>query len=86
MLQLFKHHNVLLGGKEIDWCNDNTSVGSQTALVTCAVSASATGNRVPPFFIFPRKMLYDHFVRDGPAGCDAGGGFLNVREALSQIC
>ena len=39
-------------------------------LVTCAVAVSATGNSVPPFFVFPRKKFYDHFVRDGPAGCE----------------
>ena len=33
----------------------------------CAVSA--TGNSVPPMFIFPRVRYFDHFVRDGPVGC-----------------
>lgn len=34
--------------------------------MACAVSA--TGQVVPPFFIFPRVNYIDHFVRDGPTG------------------
>lgn len=39
------------------------------SLVTMALAVSATGNSVPPFFVFPRVNFKDHFIRDGPAGC-----------------
>ena len=42
-------------------------------LVTCAVAVNATGNTIPPMFIFPRKRYYDHFIRDGPVGCIGTG-------------
>lgn len=38
-------------------------------LVTMCVAVSASGNTVPPMFIFPRVKYHDHFVRDGPVGC-----------------
>ncbi|KAJ8956451.1 hypothetical protein NQ318_010765 [Aromia moschata] len=37
-------------------------------LVTLTVAVSASGNSVPPFFIFPRVNYRDHFVRDAPIG------------------
>ncbi|GBM45820.1 hypothetical protein AVEN_272237-1 [Araneus ventricosus] len=40
------------------------------SLVTMAFAVNATGNSVPPYFIFPRKKYHTHFVRDGPFGCD----------------
>lgn len=52
-------------------------VGSLTSsetgtLVTMCTAVSASGNTVPPMFIFPRVKYYDHFVRDGPTGCIGG--------------
>ena len=41
-------------------------------LVTICVAVSATGNTVPPMFIFPRKNFKDHFIRDGPPGSCGG--------------
>lgn len=38
-------------------------------LVTIATAVSATGNTVPPLFVFPRVNFKEHFVRDGPVGC-----------------
>ena len=38
-------------------------------LVTMCVAVSASGNTVPPMFIFPRVKYHDHFIRDGPVGC-----------------
>lgn len=38
-------------------------------LVTCAIAINATGNSVPPIFIFPKKNFKQHFIRDGPPGC-----------------
>lgn len=42
------------------------------SLVTVAVAVSATGNTVPPFFIFPRVHFRDHFVSSGPPGSIGG--------------
>lgn len=39
------------------------------ALVTLAVAVRATGNMIPPFFIFPRVHFKSHFIKDGPLGC-----------------
>ncbi|XP_018369250.1 PREDICTED: uncharacterized protein LOC108765178 isoform X1 [Trachymyrmex cornetzi] len=35
-------------------------------LVTMAVTVSAIGNMVPPFFIFPRAHYKAHFIQEGP--------------------
>ncbi|XP_043234053.1 uncharacterized protein LOC122387709 [Amphibalanus amphitrite] len=50
-------------------------VGSITAaergtLVTVACAVNATGNAMPPFFVFPRVRYSDSFVDGGPAGSD----------------
>lgn len=37
-------------------------------LVTMAAAVSASGNHIPPFFIFPRVNYKDHFVSNGPPG------------------
>ncbi|CAF4778747.1 unnamed protein product [Pieris macdunnoughi] len=37
-------------------------------LVTIALAGNATGNHIPPMFVFPRKRFKDHFIRDGPTG------------------
>lgn len=37
-------------------------------LVTLTVAVSASGNTIPPFFIFPRVNYRDHFIRDAPVG------------------
>lgn len=39
-------------------------------LVTLACAVSATGNTVPPFFIFPRVRFKPHFLQDAPPGSD----------------
>lgn len=49
-------------------------------LVTLACAVSATGNSVPPFFVFPRVHFKEHFIRDGPVGCAGGAnpsGWIN---------
>lgn len=38
-------------------------------LVTFSFAISASGNSVPPIFIFPRKNYREHFVNNGPPGC-----------------
>lgn len=40
--------------------------------MTVTLAVSATGNTVPPFFVFPRVHYKDHFISQGPPGC-AGG-------------
>lgn len=37
-------------------------------LVTLAMAVSATGNTVPPFFIFPRVHFRKHFLNNAPPG------------------
>jgi hypothetical protein len=37
-------------------------------LVTLALAVSATGNTVPPFFIFPRVNFRTHFLNGAPVG------------------
>lgn len=39
------------------------------ALVTMALAVNATGNSVPPFFVFPRVNFREHFIINGPTGC-----------------
>lgn len=39
------------------------------SLVTMALAVSATGNSIPPFFVFPRVHFREHFVTSGPPGC-----------------
>ncbi|XP_066960928.1 uncharacterized protein [Macrobrachium rosenbergii] len=43
--------------------------GERGALVTLVTAISASGNTVPPMFVFPRVNFRDHFIRDGPPGC-----------------
>ena len=43
--------------------------GERGTLVTMCAAVSATGNTIPPMFVFPRVKFYDHFIRDGPMGC-----------------
>lgn len=37
-------------------------------LVTMALAVSATGNSIPPFFIFPRVHFREHFLSNAPPG------------------
>jgi len=32
------------------------------------LAVNASGNSVPPMFVFPRVKFHDHFIRDGPVG------------------
>lgn len=41
-------------------------------LVTVAFAVSATGNSVPPYFIFPRVNFKPHFLKEGPPGSVGG--------------
>ena len=48
-------------------------VGSITSaergsLVTFCLAVNASGNSIPPMFLFPRKNYRSHFVNDGPPG------------------
>ncbi len=46
--------------------------GERGTLVTLACAVSATGNSIPPYFIFPRVHFRDHFINNGPPGCKGG--------------
>lgn len=52
-------------------------------LVTLAVAVSATGNSIPPFFVFPRKNYKDHFVSNGPTGST---GSANPSGWINEDC
>lgn len=55
-------------------------------LVTVCVAVNATGNCVPPMFVFPRKTFHDYFLRGGPAGCVGaanGSGWMQKEEFLT---
>lgn len=43
--------------------------GEKGTLVTFAVAISASGNTIPPMFVFPRKRFQSHFISSGPPGC-----------------
>ncbi|KAF2879501.1 hypothetical protein ILUMI_26670 [Ignelater luminosus] len=54
-------------------------------LVTVVHSINATGNSMPPFFIFPRKYFKEHFIADGPPGCIGSvipSGWVTAEEFL----
>jgi hypothetical protein len=42
-------------------------------LATSVLAVSATGNIVPPFFIFPRVNFSAHFLNGAPAGSQGVG-------------
>ncbi|ROL23530.1 Pogo transposable element with KRAB domain [Anabarilius grahami] len=44
----------------------------QGSLITLACAVSATGNSLPPYFVFPRVNFRDHFILNGPTGCKGG--------------
>jgi len=57
-------------------------------LVTMACAVSASGNSVPPFFVFPRVHFKDHFIRDSPIGCAGGAnpsGWINEENFLLYL-
>lgn len=57
-------------------------------LVTMAFAVSATGNSVPPYFIFPRVHFREHFTNNGPAGCHGGAnpsGWMNEDKFYDYI-
>lgn len=50
------------------------NVGSMTSAergtnVTVLTAVSASGNTIPPMFVFPRKRYKDHFISGGPPDC-----------------
>lgn len=58
----------IVGPKGVKQIGALTS-GERGTLVTMCAAVSATGNTIPPMFVFPRVKFYDHFIRDGPMGC-----------------
>lgn len=70
-------HVAPVGKKEVA-----KSVSSEQGLtVSVACCLSATGQYVPPYFIFRRKRQNLLLIKDGPAGCDMGvteRGYMNT--------
>jgi hypothetical protein len=53
--------------------------------VTMAVGVSASGNYIPPFFVFPRKNFRDYFIANGPqdsAGSANKSGWMTGDDLL----
>ena len=44
--------------------------GERGELVTVCAAVSASGQSIPPFFIFPRVKYRDHFIRGAPNGSE----------------
>ena len=52
------------------WNVDETGVsGERGSNVTVVTAISASGNTVPPMFVFLCKNYKDYFVKNGPPGC-----------------
>jgi len=47
--------------------------GERGTNVTLIVAVSASGNTVPPMFIFPRKKYNNYFISNGPPDCIGAG-------------
>jgi len=68
-------------------------VGSITSsergeLVTVVYTVSASGNVIPPLFIFPRVNYKDHFIRGAPPGsigCATRSGWINEDVFLEYL-
>lgn len=57
-------------------------------LVTMALAVSATGNVIPPYFIFPRVKFQPHFLNGGPHGCIGEAnpsGWMNATHFLQFL-
>ena len=44
--------------------------GERGKLVTVTVAVNASGNMIPPFFVFPKAWFHDYFSAKGPAGAE----------------
>lgn len=47
--------------------------GERGTNVTVVTAVSASGNTVPPLFVFPRKNFKSHFINGGPPDCIGAG-------------
>jgi hypothetical protein len=57
-------------------------------LGTLALAVSATGNTVPPFFIFPRVNFRAHFLKGAPAGSEGDAnptGWMKAGQFLKFV-
>ena len=59
---------AVVAGKGLKQIGGLTS-GERGHLVTMCAAVSATGNTVPPMFVFPRARYHEWFIRGGPVGC-----------------
>jgi hypothetical protein len=55
------------------------------SLVTMAVAVSASGNSIPPFFVFPRKKYRDYFIASGNAGSVNKSGWMTGNDFVLFI-
>ncbi|XP_072397936.1 uncharacterized protein [Diabrotica undecimpunctata] len=56
--------------------------GEQATLMTVCLAVNASGNSVPPMFIFPQKNYPEHFVSSGPLGCI---GTSNPSRSMTKV-
>ena len=78
-------HTVQTPGKVVT-ARGQKQVGSITSgergeLVTLVYTVSATGNTIPPMFIFPRVHYRNHFINAAPPGSVGAAnksGWINV--------
>lgn len=57
-------------------------------LVTMALAISATGNSIPPFFVFPRVHFRDHFLNNAPPGSSGDAnpsGWMKAEQFLKFV-
>ena len=62
--------------------------GERGQLVTVACSISASGNAIPPMFIFPRVRYRDHFIKGAPVGsigCATKYGWMNEETFVTYL-
>lgn len=79
--------NRVVSRKGYRQCGRMTS-GERGNIVSMALAVNATGNRAPPYLIFPRSRFHDHFLNNGPSICWGGAnssGFMNSENFLNYI-
>jgi hypothetical protein len=85
VVHIIQAPNKINAAKEKEPVRSITS--SERGMIVC-VAVNATGNCVPPMFVFPRKNFHDHFLRGGPVRCIGAGngsGWMQREEFLACI-
>ena len=55
--------------------------GERRKLVTVNVAVNASGNMIPPFFVFSRAQFNDCFLAKGPAGAEGSPNHSGVMKS-----